>query len=455
MAIAALAVVFIGCHSGGGSGSGAGSTTSAVTVGSMTKGSVVVNGVRFEDTAANITADDTPKTAAFLADGMVVKVKGTINDDGVTGQAQEIEVENEVRGAITAPKGTDTITVLNQTVLIDGGTAFPPGLTFGTLTAGDEVEVHGQRDAAGVIHATRVEKLGADASDQVRGPVTGVATGSFNIGSLHITFDGGTVIAPEGATFAEGDIVEVHLNGGQATRIEVEHAEDRFRPDDGQKFEVEGFVSQFGSLSGTFRVGDQEVDASGGSVRFEGGIAADLANDMRVEAEGHISGGILIATKIALKESIRIEANADADGSANVLGMTVKVTSKTTFGGGITGEGGIALNDGIRIRGFENNDGTSITAMRIDKQSNPVDGDKIILQGPVNTINAPGSTFKIMGVTVNAGSSISRPNDDSGSGSQTMPLGDFLSSLVENRTIVKARGTFSAGTLAAAEIELE
>ena len=32
----------------------------------MTKGSTIVNGVRFEDTTANISIDDTPKTNAAL-----------------------------------------------------------------------------------------------------------------------------------------------------------------------------------------------------------------------------------------------------------------------------------------------------------------------------------------------------------------------------------------------------
>ena len=94
----------------------------------MTKGSVILNGVHFDDTAATITADDTSKTAAFLADGMTVKVKGTVSADGRNGVAEKVEVVNEARGAI-ASKGTDTVTVHGQTVLVDGGTVLAGGVT--------------------------------------------------------------------------------------------------------------------------------------------------------------------------------------------------------------------------------------------------------------------------------------------------------------------------------------
>jgi len=49
-----------GC-SGGTGGTGATGSSPALSIGVMTKGSVIVNGVRFEDTTANIFIDDTPK----------------------------------------------------------------------------------------------------------------------------------------------------------------------------------------------------------------------------------------------------------------------------------------------------------------------------------------------------------------------------------------------------------
>jgi hypothetical protein len=168
--VMAVAVTFAGCSSSG--GDGAPRSAAAVSIGAMTKGSVIVNGVTFEDNAARITGDDTAKVVANLQNGMTVKVRGRVNDDGINGTAERIEIENEVRGAIETKVG-DTITVHGQTVLVDGATIFANGTPtndFAGLAQGDNVEAHGVRDAAGVIRATRVEELGAGVvDDEVRG----------------------------------------------------------------------------------------------------------------------------------------------------------------------------------------------------------------------------------------------------------------------------------------------
>lgn len=458
--IAMIAVAgLIGCGSSSNNGNpvtpGAGSTAARVAIGTMAKGSVIVNGVRFEDNAATISADDTPKTAAFLADGMTVKVKGTVNDDGITGVAEKVESVNEVRGAIAA-KGADTITVNGQVVLIDGGTVFANTTGFATLAVSDNVEVHGSRDAAGIIHATRVEELGVGAvENEVRGVVSGKTATTFTIGGLLITYNA-NVVVPAGTTFANGDVVEVHLDGSTASKIVVEHLEHpEFEHVEGQEFSFEGILSGF-SETGTFSVGSQQVKLAASNVRIEGGVLADLLDGMKIEAEGHtMTGGVLIADKIKIKDSIRIEANADSSGLANVLGKAVKTTTLTRLSSNLTSVATITAGDGLRIRGFMNRDGSSITALRVEKQSSPVDSNKIIIQGPVTNINATARTFTIIGITVSAGSSIARPNDDHGTDTLTMTADAFFASLTEGRSIVKAKGTISGTTLAASEIELE
>ena len=453
------------CSSSGGDNGGTPASASAVSIGTMTKGSVIVNGVTFvEDNATRITGDDTAKVSADLQSGMTVRVRGRINSDDVSGTAERVEIENEVRGAIEAKAG-DTITVHSQTVLVDGGTVFAngsPSNNLAGLAVGDNVEVHGQRDVAGVIRATRVEDLGAGAvDDEVRGIVGGLSGnlalgGSFTIGALSISTNATTSVTPAGSAIVNGTLVEVHLNAsGVATRIHLEDGDDEFDPAEGEEFEVEGFVSGFTSLSSTFKVNNQTVQASS-STRFDGGLKGDLANDVKVEAEGHLSSGILVANKIAFKETVRIESNATTTGSANLLGKTVLVTSKTEFSSNLTGTTGIAQNDGLRIRGFVNNDG-SITATRVEKQSNPVDADKNILQGPVTSKNSTSKTLVILGITVNASGVMSRISDDSPDDNDVAfaNIDAFFAAITEGRTIVKAKGTFSGSTISATEIEIE
>ena len=465
--VVVLAVVMTACGGGGGGGGTTPSATSTavITTGAMTKGSVIVNGVRFEDTLANITADDTAKTPAFLQDGMIVKVKGTRNDDGITGTADRIEVENEVRGALVS-KGTDTFSVHGQTVQVTGATVFANVADFVALIIGDLVEVHGLRDAAGVIQATRVEKFGPGAlvEDEVRGIISGLTvlsagTGTFTIGSLVLSYTPATTVTPSGSLDATsvGKLVEVHIGlANFAATVQFEDQEDaEFEPAEGQEFEVEGYVNLFTVPTATFKVNDRVVSL-GASVRYEGGLASDLGNGIKVEAEGHLNGGILVADKITFKENIKIRAVPTSVTTSSytvpdmvVMGLTVKATSTTQ-----STASSIDTSNRLEIRGFLNLDGT-ITAVRIKDGGG---GGDPFLQGVVTDINASAHTFKIAGIVISAGSATARPNDDNGTDTLTMNLDSFFASLSAGRTVVKAKGIFNASppaTVTASEVEIE
>jgi hypothetical protein len=463
-AVAAAVFALSACGGGGGGGSTPVATSApVVSAGTMVKGSVIVNGVRFEDTAANIHPDDTGKvfSPSTLKDGMTVKVRGEINDDRVTGRALEIEVENEVRGTITA-KGTDSLTVLGQTVFVDGGTVFANVANFAALAVGQAVEVHGQRDAAGAIRATRVELLvGPGVVDEVRGVVAGKdaspGAGTFTIGGATFTYDGGTSIVDPagGATFANGALVEVHLDAGtnRANRIEIEDDEDNeFEPAEGQEFEVEGFVT---GLSGNDLFVNGQAVRLTGSTRYEGGVSTDLANDVKVEAEGHMVGGVLVADEITFKDAVRFETNLEAvsTGSVTVLGRTVFITSRTLQN---PRDGSFLAGEGVRIRAFLNQDNTTFTATRIDEDSSPVASNDHAIQGLVISASSPTIVLvKEMpnGFTVDTtGLSDVNFKDDNDT---SIGRSAFFGALKAGQTVVKAKGTYSSGTLTAREVEIE
>jgi hypothetical protein len=134
-------------------------------------------------------------------------------------------------------------------------------------------------------------------------------------------------------------VVEVHCTvrpcapGGvfQASRIEVESAEDSgSQPGSGQRFEAEGLISGFTVHPGNFFVAGTPVTTTG-STRFEGGIATDLANDIKVEAEGTWNGSALLASKIEFKRSvIRLQG-------------VVTVSTAPSFTLAITGAGAVTV----------------------------------------------------------------------------------------------------------------
>lgn len=455
----------------GGSGTlvaGGGTGGTGISTGVMTVGSIIVNGVRFDDNLATVTIDDAPGSRAQLDNGMVVTVRGTFNDDGLTGQADAIEVENEVRGTVTAT-GIDNLTVLGQAILVNGATVFANVEDLASINAGiDNVEVHGNRTAGGTIVASRVELVtGAELLDELRGTVSEFTAGgtTFFIGTQEVSFTT-SAVRPEGATFGNDDLVEVRgtLNPAtgvlEAATVGVEDLQDvDFQPTEGGKFEVEGFVSGFVppiSPSTVFLVGRQQVRPSA-NVRFKGGLPTDLRDGIIVEAKGTFSGGILVATEIELEDSVKMEATMEtqAASSFTALGKTILVTSQTVQEPSdffATAEAGTTR---LELRGFENLDGT-ITALRLR-----AGGADDILQGIVTAFDAGNGTLSILGITIDASDPLVKFFDDRDNTDAEIDRAVFFGSLVDGSTIVKAKGpqgAFDPGPpaiLSATEVELE
>jgi hypothetical protein len=387
---------------------------------------------------------------------MQVTLIGVIGDDGLTGRADRIKVENEVRGPIGEILGADSFTVLGQTVFVSFATVFQNVSGLGALGPGDVVEVHGQRDGSGAIHATRVElKEGPGLLDEIRGTVSDHvgAAQTFRIGTQQVHY-GNAEIRPAGATLADGLLVEVHgsLEGAVfvASRVEIEdRVAGEFAPAEGQRFQVEGFVTGFTDPSLPFFVNGREVRLAA-VVRFRAGLESDLADNVKVQAQGQVIDGILVADRITFKDAIRIESNATDNTATTVtlLGKIVHIASTTDnrLENGLTG--------GIRIRGFLNLDG-SITATRIENRDE-VEPGRHILQGLVGEFDEAASTFVIIGITVDASGAEFR--DDRGDNDdRQITAAEFFGALVPDGTVVKARGSFDAATmtLTANRAELE
>src|SRR5215471_21690685 len=212
---AALIAPLASCGGGtGGTGFTGNPPSNAVSIGVMTKGSVIVNGVHFDDTNATVVIDDTPRAGTIdTRDGMVVKLVGQINTDGITGTAQHVRALIEVRGTpdqVNATANPPSLRVLNQIVFVDDQTIFSGVTDLTGITANATlVEVHGLRDSAGNIRATRIEttqaQMGDATVDEIRGvvssanPPTGNPT-TFNLGSQAVNVVNGATILPAGAT---------------------------------------------------------------------------------------------------------------------------------------------------------------------------------------------------------------------------------------------------------------
>jgi len=340
MASGALAVL---AACGGGSPTPTPATQSAIGVISGF-GSVIVNGVRFDDSAATITMNGAAATRDRLRVGMVVQVRGRIHGDG-TGVAESIQYDSCVQGPITAMnRAQNTLTVLGQTVEVDDGTVFD-GVTLRDMNAfaiGDQVEISCYPDEArSRLRATRMERQGAFQNGvseiEVKGTVSqlNLAAGTCMIDGLMLNF-GSLAAAERPAGLANGMNVEARgrhfANGVLTADLLRDRDRDRVSRPDGDGLEVEGYVADFVSIA-NFKVDGQAVNAANAVIR--NGTAADVANGAKVEAEGTMSNGVLVASVLVLKlqTQVRVEAGLQAkdsvQGTITLLGRTFKVNADT------------------------------------------------------------------------------------------------------------------------------
>lgn len=308
---AAVVVVLAACAVRGGPDAGGATGGTVISTGVVTGlGPVVVNGVGFDVSKADVSINDIPGSGDHkgLKIGMTVKVKGVLPRDGATAMATDIEANHEVEGRIAAVSGTQ-LTLLGQTVNTDRHTRYQPaGKGPRDLVANADVEVYGLRDAAGAIHASLIEFLvpGA-AEDELQGTVSNLDTtaNTFQIAGYAIRYDQTTDV--DDGTLAtdlkDGALVEVHLDvpgagTPRATRIEFEGRENaRLDASDGSKMHVGGYVSAVAGPA-AFQIGPQAVRTTP-STAFSYGTAIQIGRQL--EIGGIVSGSVLVAERIAFK----------------------------------------------------------------------------------------------------------------------------------------------------------
>ncbi len=449
LAVTAIVVgMFLMSCTEAGTGGGGSTVTPVSVAGPITRGSIIVGGITFDDSQVSVSADEVAQAEGYLENGMTVRLIGTVNADGVTGVATVVEVENELRGPITSiDAAASTFDIFGFTVVVSGETIFDDGESFATLAINDVVEVYGFQLGDGRLRATRVDEQGSNDDLEIRGIISNVTATTFRVGAstIDFTYDGSTVIEG-GTSIAVGDLVEAELDSTlYATAIELEEVEDAeyYHDDD---VEVEGVVSGFTSAGASFFVGSTRVQLIA-TTEFDGGDIDNLSNGVMVEAEGGYSGTTLIVREVSFEDNVEIVATADGDGGASALGITIHASALTELEN-LPGVSDIAGGDPLSIEGFVLGDG-SVEAISIERMTEPFDPDEHVLKGPV-TVLVDDTTIEILGVTVDL-SNVTVFSDDDG---PMLTIGEFVA-MVSPGVIVEAEGSFSAGTFSALEVEFD
>lgn len=296
---------------GGGGDAAAGDAAAAAegfTTGPISGfGSVIVGGIRFDDTLAVIVDEDgNLRTRGDLKLGCVIDVDSRRIDRA---EMRAVALKIALGGALVGPvsavnAAAGTLTLLGQTVLVTTSTVFDSTISggIGGLTVGQVYEVHGLFDPGNNrFVATRIEPEPGATEYRLRGVVAELNTTAktFKIGSELINY-AGIANADVPSTLANGQLVRVRLQttqvGGAWVATKLRHGQRALEPR--PEAHVEGMITSFTSAT-AFAVNRLTVDATGAS--FPDGTTG-IVLGARVEVEGVLNNGVLVATKVEVQE---------------------------------------------------------------------------------------------------------------------------------------------------------
>ena len=387
--LSTLMLALVAACGGGGDDTAGSTTASSYSQGTISGfGSVIVNGVRWDDSGASVSDDDgNRRSSDDLKLGMVVEVDGaSVDRSSSTGRALAIRYGSELKGPVGSVDATaGTLVVLGQAVQVTATTVFEAGISGGLagIAPGAVVEVHGLYDAAsGRTVATRIELETGTSDYRLRGAISALDTGAktFRIGTELISY---ATAGDLPRSLADGQQVKVRL---QTTQVAGAWVATRVRSlqrafDDRAETEVEGVITAWTSAT-AFEINGLQVDATNAVFR-EG--QAGVVLGARVEVEGAVLNGVLVARKVHLEDS---GDNSPGDGDdsngpdrlfelhGTISGLDTAAKTFVLRGLTVSYAGSVAYDDGsearlannlrVEVKGVLAADLTSIAASEID-----------------------------------------------------------------------------------------
>jgi Domain of unknown function (DUF5666) len=381
--LAACVLALGACGGGGGVDiGGTGAEPPTYSNGPITGfGSIIVNGVHFDEAAAKVEdADGVARTASQLKLGMVVQVDADAIVVGTaisTAKASTVRFGSELLGPVQSFNATTgVLKVLGQTVTLSATTVLDDRLVGGTaaLTVGKVVEVYGLYDPATQgVRATRIEPAGVVVAYRLRGVVAGLDTAmrTLTIGAGTYTYGSG--MAPGDLSVGQYQRLSLGLVADSGGRLPVmAFGTAPSLPLERKAAEVRGVVDSFTSTS-SFRVNGVTVNAA--AATFPDGTAG-LALGARVQARGSVTGGVLVATAVEIDTDQKVEERGfELSGtieSVNLAGKTLVLRGTTVdwsdpnlrFDKGTVAD--LVVGRKVEIKGLLSADRTRLRAQRVE-----------------------------------------------------------------------------------------
>lgn len=345
-----------GCGGGGGSATNFGGLpgtggTGIYAAGPITGfGSVILKGIKFDDTDASIKLDGQTVTSAALGLGMIASVAGEqIAGQPTLATASSIEVWSIAQGQVTQAASAGAFTLAGMSIQTDPSTMYFGLSGASDLTARRAVKVWGLQTGNGWT-ATRIEATTGPVITASTGEVVqlrgedGLYVNGLRIRGASLTL--GNWVRVQGVLSQDGEELQVSrtdlLQGDASTAV------------GSGLFEIEGYVTSLGN--GQFQLGQWRVDVSDMQDPPTGIAVGD-----RLEISGNYANGVLRAQTVLLDDDtgskeVEIEArvesytsrsdfmlrgqrcNADNAAIAHGVSLPLRVGAKVKVVGRIVGE---------------------------------------------------------------------------------------------------------------------
>lgn len=449
---------------GGGSdfeGGGIGGT--GVSTGVITGfGSVFVNGHEYDISEALKTVDGVLATEDNFEIGMKVRIE--VEDGAVI----SIEYEPELKGLVAdIDLANNTFTIFGRTVILSSSTVLNILDTLAALKDGDIVEAGGFFDSAGNLVATFIELEDPEQQEfKIKGSISNHDPDARRFQIADLTVDYNALQNPP--ALANDLFVEVEGSFDKpenilfAEAIEIEDPAALADADD--EMEIEGIITGIDSSTPVeeFSVNGLPVQITD-STEFEKGNRDDIVVDARVEVEGTVTSGILIAEKIEFHNlglnkgsEVKIEAATDKvdieNSTVEVMGITVEVKPGTLIKDDREDERPFGIEDieegdFLEIKGFLDDD-NKIVAIKLERED---DKDEVLLKGIVDAKNKAAMSIRILDKTVDlSGAEFEDGNE------QHITADVFFGAITEGVTTVEVKGTLDTnGDILADKSELD
>ena len=410
-ALLALAAV-VSCG-GGVVGSGGTGSPVGLAVGTVNGfGSVIVDGVAYDDRSAPVVEEIAPgqyvPSDVKLGDRVSVEYE-------TLGVASLVHVEAALSGAVASSVSMGQFSMLGQTVTVNASGATGPITQFGggysqasDLRAGDSIEVHGllvRQSDSSLIQATRIDKLAA-APDYLR--VTGIVSKLSNSGAVTLVLGGltvdatGATVLPATTALANGQTVTVLALPGSlaqpsADTWRLQAAQIRIRELRGEGLDdsVSGSVSNLDALAKTFTLGSLRVNYSTVTP-----VTTTLANGQYVLVRGRVGAdGVLAALSLTIRDAgaddeaeLRgnISAYDPATGRFSVRDVMVDASGAIPQGCPPTG-----LANGLYVEVEGSVSSSGVVASKVQCENEP-SGASVEREGVAAAVDIAGMSFSLV-----------------------------------------------------------